>query len=127
MKKAVLAALMAMALGGCGAGRMLSYGSELSDAVVRMGPAAFSVYVHPKDDTLLIQRRVAQTGSNDGPELIRIVASQFLASVECSASNVAFIGPGSWEASFACPPGVDLRTLVRDQRTALQAGASLHH
>lgn len=126
MKKIVVAAMAALALSGCGAGRLLSYGGELSDAVVRMGPAAFSVYVHPKDDTLLIQRRMMQTSNTDGPELIRIAASQFLAPVECTASNVALIGPGSWEASFACPLGVDLRSLVRDQRTALQAGAPLH-
>lgn len=126
MRKILAVVTGALLLGGCGTGRLLSYGGELSDAVVRMGPAAFSVYVHPTDDTLLIQRRIAQTSSDDGAALIRIVATQFLAPVECSVGNVSLITFGSWEASFSCPPDVDLRALVQQQRAALSAGTPLH-
>ncbi|MET4683911.1 hypothetical protein [Brevundimonas faecalis] len=128
MKSRVLAAAAAvLILGGCAStGRLLSYGVELSDALLRMGHAQFSIYVHPKDDTLLIQRRVMQTSNYDGQELIRIAAAQFLEPVDCTVTEVRLIAPGGWEAGFACPAGVDLRALVQQQRAALQTGAPLH-
>lgn len=124
--RVALAAAAALTVAGCGTGRLLSYGTQMSDAVVRMGPAAFSVYVHPKDDTLLIQRRVMQTTNHDSAELIRIAGTQFVQPVGCSITEVRSIAAGSWEAGFACPPDVDLRALASEQRAQLQAGASLH-
>lgn len=122
-----IAFLAALAVGGCaGTGRMLSYGSEMSDAVVRMGPAAFSVYIHPKDDALMIQRRISQTSNSDGPELISIAAQTFLDPVGCSAGSTVPLGPGTWETRFICPSSVDIRALAHQQRSALQSGAPLH-
>lgn len=125
MKRLFGVVLAATVLSGCGTSRLLSYGGQLSDAKVELGAAAFSVYVHPKDDTLLIQRRFGQTTNLDGPELIGIVASQFLQPIECSVGNVERIAPGSWEASFSCPSSVDIRRLVAAQRGDLQSGAPI--
>ncbi len=122
MWKSVATLMVAGAsLAGCGTGRLLSYGTELGDAVVRMGPAAFSVYVHPTDDTLLIQRGTAQTSAADGPVIIGLVADQFLAPTGCTSSSPTLLTAGSWEAGFQCPAGVDLRALAASQRVALRA------
>lgn len=112
----------AACLASCMSSRLLSYGTELSDAVVRLGPAAFSVYVHPEDDTLLIQRGIGQASAVDGVALIRIVGEQFLEPVDCDLGPIAPIASGSWEAKFACPAGTDLRALAANQRAALRAG-----
>ncbi|MGH6978829.1 MAG: hypothetical protein ACRED4_06025 [Brevundimonas sp.] len=105
---------------------MLSYGTELSDAVVRMGPAAFSVYIHPKEDTLLIQRRMSQTSAHDGPQIIAIAAQTFLDPIRCQAGSTRSLGPGSWETTFTCPASVDVRALAAAQRADLQAGTPIH-
>ena len=127
MRRIWLAAIVAAALAGCaGTGRMLSYGTELSDAVVRMGPAAFSVYIHPKEDTLLIQRRLSQTSGHDGPQLITIAAQTFLDPIRCQAGSTRSLGPGSWETTFTCPASVDIRALAAAQRANLQAGTPIH-
>ncbi|WP_453978584.1 hypothetical protein [Brevundimonas sp. Marseille-Q4549] len=127
MKRLGFAVTAALMIAGCAStGRMLSYGTDLSDAVVRMGPAAFSIYIHPKDDTLLIQRRMMQTSAHDGPELITIAAQTFLDPIGCTAGPSASLGPGSWETTFSCPSSVDIRTLARQQRAALQSGTPIH-
>lgn len=117
----------ALALSGCaGTGRLMSYGTDMADALVRMGPAAFSVYVHPADDTLMLQRRMSQTSNSDGPELIAIAAQTFLDPVRCTAGSAAALAPGTWEVPFTCPTGVDIRALAQQQRTALRAGTPIH-
>ena len=121
----IITTLLCLALAGCGTGRLLSYGGQLSDASVRLGPAQFSVYVHPSDDTLLIQRAISQTSSTDGAALIGIVAEQFLEPVGCTHGPAASIAAGSWEVPFDCPDSIDLRSLVADQRQNLRAGASI--
>ena len=115
-----------VALGGCASSRMLSYGMELGDAVVRLGPAAFSVYIHPQDDTLMIQRGTAQANTVDSPQLIQIVGTTFLEPTGCSMSTPSLIGPGTWEAAYVCPPSIDLRQLAADQRATLRAGQPIH-
>lgn len=127
MRKAILATLMASALAGCaGTGRMLSYGTELSDAVVRMGPAAFSVYIHPSENTLMLQRRISQTSNSDGPQLIKIAAQTFLDPIGCRAGPASMLSAGTWETSFTCPSDIDIRALAQQQRAALQGGAPIH-
>lgn len=127
MKKLIVALILASGLAGCaGTGRMLSYGTELSDAVVRMGPAAFSVYIHPSENTLMLQRRISQTSNSDGPQLIKIAAQTFLDPIGCTAGPASMLSAGTWESSFTCPSDINIRALAQQQRTALQAGAPIH-
>jgi len=117
----------ALALSGCaGTGRLMSYGTDMADALVRMGPAAFSVYVHPADDTLMLQRRMSQTSNSDGPALITIAAQTFLDPVGCTAGSATPLAPGTWEVPFTCPAAVDIRALAQQQRAALRAGTPIH-
>lgn len=114
-----------VALAGC-SGRILSYGGDLSDAQVRLGPASFSVYIHPKDDTLLIQRRMAQMAAQDGAEINRIVARTFLEPLNCTIGRAREVLPGSWEVSFSCPSTINVRRLAEEQRAALTTGEPIH-
>lgn len=116
-----------LALAGCaGTGRMLSYGTDMADALVRMGPAAFSLYIHPEDETLMIQRRMSQTSNSDGPALITVAAQTFLDPVRCRAGAATPIAPGTWEVPFSCPAGVDVRALANEQRASLRSGEPIH-
>lgn len=121
----VFTVALCLTLGACGTGRLLSYGGQTSDATVRLGPATFRVYVHPQDDTLLVQRALSQTTTNDSANLIGIVSDQFLAPVDCRREAPSLISAGSWEVPFTCPREVNLRALVAEQRDALKDGAPI--
>ncbi len=122
--------VVALLLSGCAStSQLMSYGVELSDALVTVDGRRFTVYVHPRDDTLLLQPKMGAGFLPNGEEPIytwRKVAEQFVAPVGCGISAVKFLTSASWEANYVCPAGVDLRGLVVAQRAQLQQGAPLH-
>lgn len=127
MRAVLIVAVLALA--GCGTPRLMSYGVELSDAKVLLPDGgAFSVYVHPKDPTILIENRIAQSGRAQSYDIgiWRSAAESFVKPIGCGISEVKNISAGAWEAAYACPPGVDLRGLAMAQRRELQGGAPLH-
>jgi hypothetical protein len=109
---------------------LLSYGGETADAVVTVSPYRFSIYVHPEHDLLLIQPKLFGNPprSDQWPiGLWRQAAEQFVAPLGCGIPTVQVktrMG-STWEASFLCPEGVDLRGLVMAQRDALKKGTPL--
>lgn len=112
-------------LSGCAMGRLASYGSELADAQVNLGAAQFQLYIHPQDDTVLVQRSLNQTATNDPPAIADAAVSTLLAPAGCVTTSVSALSPGAFEVGFSCPPGIDIRRLAIEQRQALKAGQSL--
>ncbi|HEY5070525.1 MAG TPA: hypothetical protein VII63_00695 [Caulobacteraceae bacterium] len=113
------------------AASLLSYGWKLSDATVVLGPITFRIYVHPTENTLLIQpamKNVGQAASHLPLAKWRQVAEAFVSPIGCGISDVRSVTKmgATWEAAYLCPPGVDLRALVKAQRVELQRGAALH-
>jgi hypothetical protein len=133
----------ALTLGGCVAvTRSASYGLELADAQPIIDGRPYRIYVHPYEDTILLQRPIltgmAQgfvrgatfhtVGAGEAYDPWKQAAKEFLSPIGCEATDVYSLGgdAGTWEARFKCPPSVDLRALVKAQRAELRAGAPLH-
>lgn len=125
MKRAFTLALAAVMLTGCSA-RLFTYGGDLADAMVRLGPASFSIYIHPNDDTLLIQRRMSQSVIRDGAEMVSIVARTFVEPLGCTVGPTKELLAGTSEVQFTCPSNIDIRRLAQEQRAALSAGKPIH-
>ena len=111
---------------------LLSYGLGLAEAHVSVGDKSFAIYVHSKDNSLLIQPRIAAMASASGIgewflKDYRAAAEQFLSPVGCGVQEMHVITKAgeSWEGTYICPPGVDLRQLVKEQRSQLRAGEAL--
>lgn len=129
---------MLSALGGCASySRLASYGNHLADANVYVDGKAYSIWVHPTDDDLLVQRGFAGAmgqsfveGMTFGgvapmaPKPVWRRAAELLTKpLGCAVTDVYSIdNRTSWEAPYSCPPGVDLRAKVDQQRVALRAG-----
>jgi len=138
----MLVSALAFAVGGCTTmNRTMSYGMELGDAKPVIDGRTYNIYVHPTDNTLLLQRTIANAAGvglvegatfglaqpNNVHARWRRAAEEFLRPVGCEAVEVyALDQASSWEATFKCPEGVDLRGLVAAQRSALRNGAPLH-
>jgi hypothetical protein len=140
--RAALAALLALvALGGCTTfSRLASYGSRMADAKVSVDGKAFSIWVHPADNDLLVQRALGAAmgqGFVSGLSLNSVnlmdpkpywkrAAELITAPLGCTVTDIYTLdNRTSWEAPYACPPGVDLRAKVAEQRAALRAGAPI--
>lgn len=105
MRVATVAA--AFLLASCaGLARVTSYGTELSDAYVRVGGYGFSVYFHPTDPTLLVQQRLAEQVPADSDLPWRDAAQRVLQEAgPCEVRSVTKLGPGSYEAAYTCANG----------------------
>lgn len=137
----LVAAMAALALSGCGASmaRLSSYGTDLADAKTRVDGREYALSVHPIEDTILIQRgfgalmgQSVVEGATFGvvnfqePMPIWRSAAQWLVEpVGCRIVEIYELERSSFEARYECPPGVDLRRLVADNRTSLRAGQPL--
>lgn len=114
-----------------GANSILDYGSHMADAHVPMDDSFFNVWVNRRRDTLLIEpsMKTALAGAAHFPDLTwRIVSEAFVAPIDCTITDIrplSRIG-AAWEATFACPEGVDLHALVKAQRSDLVKGVRLH-
>ena len=127
MIKRLVVCAVALGLASCaGTGRALSYGMDLADAKVLLGAAEFQIYVHPEDDTLLVQRSLKQiAGGQDSSVEFRAAGAQFIAPLGCQTASIQLLAAGTYEVAYTCPEGTDLRTTVASQRASLRAGASI--
>lgn len=127
MLRAMVALAGCLALAGCGGtGRMLSYGMELADAKVRLGEAEFQIYAHPSEPTLLVQRSLSQIGGGTGtvPEFAA-AASKLIKPLDCAVTDAKQISAGTFEVTYSCPDGTDIRAAIASQRPNLRSGAPL--
>jgi hypothetical protein len=135
MNRALLGALVGafvIAGGDCRA-NLLAYNWAGSDAMIIDTGRSFQIYVHPRQDKLLVQPSMSQA-LHDVPgrwplAYFRHAAEAFVAPLGCGISEMDVVGPkagASWEASYVCPEGVDLRALIREQRRGLKTGAPIH-
>ena len=140
MRLVILIAAMA-ALGACASmDREESYGAKLADAKVQVDGRNFSIWVHPTDQALLIQRgfgaamgqAVAQglTMNAMNPQepkpVWRRAAEQITGPLGCTLTDVYSLDNRmTWEATFTCPAGTDLRASVMAQRSELRAGKAI--
>lgn len=90
----------------------------------------FVVAISNKSQTILIQGkpRSGDLAPSDWPiEWWRTAVEKFVAPSGCGISTVSVkwkLG-GTWEATYVCPAGVDLRALAEAQKKALKTGAPL--
>lgn len=143
--RVVAGSLLFASLAGCASTqRLTSYGDgDLSaGAQVVVQGHRMNVSVHPRDDTLLAQKTVKDSAASgflqgltfgiaDGfkpdPREVDIALARFVSPTGCEVAPVVEVGSGSinFEASYSCPPGVDLRALMRAQQPALMRGEAL--
>ncbi len=137
----VLAALVAQGVAGCASlSRMAEYGSELADAKTTVEGRSYSLFVHPLEDALLIQRgagaavaqSMAQGATLNAVNMMepkpywRQAAEWLTAPLGCALVDLYTLDNRmTWEAPYSCPDGVDLRAKVMEQREALRAGAPI--
>lgn len=141
MTKTLCAVALLVLLAGCaGMSRSMTYGNRMADAKYVADGKAFSVWVHPRDNSILIEGSwgsAAGIGALQGLtfntvhtsnfDLWRAGMEAFLAPVGCTGANLRPLDQDiAWEADYSCPDGVDLRALVAAQRSALRDGQPLH-
>ena len=130
MKRAVVAIATLTLASHAEAGSLLSYGWGNSDASVPMGSGHFNIWVHHKDNTILIEPGMSTVMGGGGhfPDSTwRTIAEAFVEPVGCGISDVRPISRigAAWEATYVCPEGVDLRALVKAQHDRLTKGERL--
>jgi hypothetical protein len=128
---ALACVLAALAAGPAAANSMWDYGMKFSDATVIIGSDPIRIYVHKSRNTFMMQPAMSTIMGGGGhfPESTwRLAAEKFVYNIGCGISDVvAFSKAGAtWEATYVCPDGVDLRALVAAQRDALKHGEPLH-
>ena len=119
------AVLLATTVAGCaGMSRINSYGFETADARHNFGGRTFSVYVHPTEDTLLIQPSIADMQASVSDTVMRLALEDFIKPTDCRITAPVVIAGGSWEAHYTCKTA-DLRRLIQTQKASLVAGSTL--
>jgi hypothetical protein len=144
MRKSTMIAsvALALALGGCASfDRMASYGNRLADAKVLVDGRGFSIWVHPAENDLLIQRELgAAMGQGfvegltfnsvnlmEAKPIWLAAAQQITGPLGCTVTDAYTLdNRTTWEAPYTCPPGVDLRAIVMSERPQLRTGAPVH-
>lgn len=143
MKFGVIFAVTAVAavLSGCaGLSRMTEYGSRLADAKTTVDGHSFSLWVHPRENAILVQRgfggamgQSLASGATLGavnmmePKPYWTKAAQWLTDpLGCTVTDAYSLDNKiTWEAPFTCPESIDLRAKVMQQRDSLREGAPL--
>jgi hypothetical protein len=137
----VAAGLAVLMLGGCtNLERAQSYGSGSPDAIYSVQGQQFELHVHGSDPTLLLRvslgngmMQAAVRGATFGfvetaPPFERWkAAAQWLVQpVGCAVEDLRpLFMETTWEFTYRCPPGVDLRARMRAQRDQLRNGVQL--
>lgn len=141
MKRELVVGVVCLALCACaGLSRTASYGNRLADAKTSVNGRAYSLWMHPTDDSILVQRGF---GAAMGQSVVtglslnslnltepkfywRRAAETLTAPAGCTVTDVYSLDNRiTWEAPFSCPPGVDLRAIVFKQRDQLRRGEPL--
>jgi hypothetical protein len=103
-----------------------------ADGYVQADDRRFSIYVHPKENLLMIQPKIADTvrmNPSQWPvQVWRDAAEAFVEPLGCDISDVEVMmrSGATWQAAYVCPSDVDLRKLVREQKADLKQGVPLH-
>ena len=118
-----------------GIGRINSYGMHLADARVVVGTHHYSVWVHPRDNTLLVERGLGEgvaaatkesfehRDTTDPTVYWRAAALAVVGPFGCKIDKVDPVDYRSaWEAAYSCLDGVDIRGLVPSHRAEWRAG-----
>ena len=130
---AVAAALLA-ATDAESASSIFDFGLGLSEATVTVEGKTFRIYTNKRGrDSILLQAAIKDSLGGMNPAAWpladwRRAAETLVAPVGCGIEDVAAVTRigASWEATYVCPPGVDLRALIREQSADLKQGAPLH-
>ena len=127
-----LAALVALSAAvPAQAASLFSYPMNFGQATIHDGGRTFKLWVHPKENRILLEAAIGQSffgKPGKWPlEYWRQAAESFVAPVGCGIQDVDvnWRAGASWEASYVCPPGVDLRALVNAQTDQLKKGQPL--
>lgn len=130
--RVALTLTVALLGGSAQAAGMMSYGMATADAELVYEGRAFSIYVHPKQDLLMLQPKLSETFKPPIPPewpigFWRGAAEQFVKPAGCGIPEVHVLSKNgaTWEASYLCPAGLDLRALILAQRSALKRGSEL--
>lgn len=131
----------AVALSGCGAGfaRLGTYGMDLADANTSVDGRRYSLYVHPRDKTVMAQRGMGAVIGQSAIEgftlgavsmqepmpIWRSAMNWLLEPAGCTILSIYELERTSFEAEYQCPEGVDLRRLVMENRATLRDGQPL--
>ena len=115
---------------------LFSYPWTASAKLVSDDGLVFTVYLHPKHNSLLLQPRMSEILGSEGTKgptgwgtnIWRHAAEYFVQPIGCGVSDIDPVSKSgaTWEAQVVCPPGVDLHLLMRDQHDALLRGEPLH-
>jgi hypothetical protein len=120
---------------------MSEYDHGTGDAVVHARGHTFRVWVHPRENDLMLQRPLGASmgqGLLEGltfnaanlnmPKPVWVAAAEELTRpVGCTVTDAYTLdNEVTWEATFTCPAGVDLRALIFAQRASLRAGQPIH-
>ncbi len=130
--KGLALAVIAIALAGpASAGGLADYSWTQADAKVPVGKVSFNLWVNQHRPAILIEpsMKTVLSGGGHYPDPVwRTVAEAFVQPVGCSVSAIKPLTRmgAAWEATYACPDGVDLIALAKAQRPALKAGQPLH-
>lgn len=139
MQRTIIAVALVLLVAGCAAGfsRALSYGNRFADARFELAGQEFTAWVHPSDQTIMIQNgygAAVGAGVADGLGIgvdakfdqWRAAALHLLQPSGCQVENLRPLDQAiMWEFDYRCPEGVDLRALIMAQRETLRAGAPL--
>lgn len=137
--------ICALMLTGCAStSRLTSYrGAGIySDAEVRLNGKIMTITLHPKEPFLLAQVTMGSaafsgllSGTTMGlakghrldPRDVDRALQAFVQPLGCQMAPSRMIGGEhvSFEASYTCPEGVDLRAIMLSQRPALKRGEAL--
>ena len=141
MHRRLIAAVgVALVLGACAnLGRISQY-HGLGDANLRVDGQGYKMWLHPSDNTLLLQKGVGKmltggaaqgaTFGTGGPSVAETpwfnAANALLRPLGCEAGQMTDLGQHlTWEATYTCPPGVDIRAEVNAHRETLRKGVPL--
>lgn len=134
MRRVALALILALGPASASAGSLFDYMKLTYDAKLTVDGRVFSVMLHKSQDRFLLQPSMHEAFTGMGAPahwplpVWRKAAETFVEPVGCGISDMDAISRhgGSWEATYVCPPGVDLRALVAAERKDLRQGLPLH-
>ena len=104
--------------------------SGFSNASVMLGDRTFRIYVNKSRNTLLLEAAMKDMGKSPSAWADadwQAAAAAFVRPIGCVVPQTVPLSRlgAAWEATYLCPVGVDLPTLVKQQSAALKDGGAL--